>query len=93
MKQVTVQLQAHVQSEVTSLCVCWLVMRQDGTQLGFTEHDEDIEITDWVSPNDVLNATLQSSFSLLAHGDSDILRPLHRQSGSGWNSRLGCHHR
>jgi uncharacterized phage protein (TIGR02218 family) len=61
MKQVTVQLQAHIASEVTSLSVCWLVIRPDGTTLGFTEHDEDVEITDWVSPNDVLNATYKAS--------------------------------
>lgn len=37
-------LQTSLDSGCTTLCLAWLVTRQDGTILGFTDHDEDIVI-------------------------------------------------
>lgn len=42
MKTVPPNLQAHLDSGVTTLCYCWRVTRHDGTVLGLTEHDRDI---------------------------------------------------
>lgn len=42
MKQLSPALTAHLQSGATSLCWCWRLTRRDGTQLGFTDHDNDI---------------------------------------------------
>ena len=42
MKAIPPALQAHLTGGVTTLCYCWRVTRQDGTVLGFTEHDRDI---------------------------------------------------
>lgn len=36
-------LEAHLQTGVTTLCRCWSVERRDGVVLGFTDHDLDIE--------------------------------------------------
>lgn len=33
------ELQAHLQTGVTTLCQCWLIRRVDGIELGFTDHD------------------------------------------------------
>ena len=33
-------LLAHMQSGLTTTCQCWAVSRQDGTELGFTDHDQ-----------------------------------------------------
>ncbi|SMD10882.1 DUF2163 domain-containing protein [Rhizobium sp. RU36D] len=35
-------LAAHLQGDVTTLCLCWRVTRRDGQVLGFTEHDRDL---------------------------------------------------
>jgi len=32
-------LSAHIKSGVTSLCRCWVLSRQDGMVMGFTDHD------------------------------------------------------
>lgn len=42
MRDLGVDLAAHVEQEVTTLCFCWKVTRSDGTSLGFTNHDRDI---------------------------------------------------
>ncbi len=33
----------HLASGVTHVCRCWLVTRRDGMQLGFTDHDQDLQ--------------------------------------------------
>lgn len=35
-------LQAHLDSGTTTLAWCWLIIRDDGTRLGFTDHDRDL---------------------------------------------------
>jgi len=42
MKTINAQLIAHLQEEVTTLCTCWRIERQDGVVLCFTDHDQDI---------------------------------------------------
>jgi uncharacterized phage protein (TIGR02218 family) len=39
MKEIVPQLQAHLDTGTTTLCWCWRITRRDGTQLGFTDHD------------------------------------------------------
>lgn len=35
-------LKAHMRGEVTTVCTCWQILRQDGTAFYFTDHDQDI---------------------------------------------------
>ena len=35
-------LQDHLDSGATTLCWCWRITRNDGTRLGFTDHDRDL---------------------------------------------------
>jgi uncharacterized phage protein (TIGR02218 family) len=35
-------LQAHLDSRTTTLAWCWRITRNDGTRLGFTDHDRDL---------------------------------------------------
>jgi len=37
-------LQAHLQSGATTVCLAWIVRRTDGTELGFTDHDRPLTI-------------------------------------------------
>lgn len=37
-------MQSHLDGEVTSLCHAWRVILADGTRLGFTDHDQKLEI-------------------------------------------------
>ncbi|MGB7256975.1 MAG: DUF2163 domain-containing protein [Pseudolabrys sp.] len=42
MRTISSALQEKFDSGVTTLCRCWLITRNDGVTLGFTDHDEDI---------------------------------------------------
>lgn len=42
MRNIPPALQAKLDSGATTLCRCWLIVRQDGVTQGFTDHDEDI---------------------------------------------------
>src|SRR6185437_14815600 len=39
MKNISPDLQAHLNSGTTALCWCWKIARNDGTTLGFSDHD------------------------------------------------------
>src|SRR5690348_5935160 len=39
MKNISSDLQAHLNSGTTTLCWCWKIVRGDGTALGFTDND------------------------------------------------------
>jgi uncharacterized phage protein (TIGR02218 family) len=43
MKALSPDLSAHLQSGATTLCWCWRLTRRDGSRLGFTDHDRDLE--------------------------------------------------
>jgi len=43
MKTISIALADHLAQPLTTLATCWRVTRVDGTVLGFTDHDRDIE--------------------------------------------------
>lgn len=43
MKQLPPSLEAHLKSGATTLCTCWKITRNDGTIMGFSDHDNDLE--------------------------------------------------
>ncbi len=43
MREINPALQSKLNSGATTLCRCWLLERRDGTQIGFTDHDRDLE--------------------------------------------------
>lgn len=42
MKTISTALSAHFDQEVTTLASCWKIVRKDGMELYFTDHDQDI---------------------------------------------------
>ncbi len=42
MRVISPQLEAHFASGLTTLATCWKIIRTDGMELGFTDHDEPI---------------------------------------------------
>lgn len=44
MRNLTPRLQNHLKLEVTTLAACWKLERMDGFILGFTDHDQPLEI-------------------------------------------------
>ena len=42
MKNVDVRISDHVRSEVTTLCTLWEVVRTDGVDYRWTDHDDDV---------------------------------------------------
>jgi len=43
MRSYSPQFAAHLASKTTTLCHCWQIIRADGTVLGFTDHDNNLE--------------------------------------------------
>ncbi len=48
MKQLPEGMQDHLNTGATTLCWCWRVTRTDGTVLGFTDHDRDLEFNNTI---------------------------------------------
>lgn len=44
MRDIPPALQARLNSGVTTLCRCWVIVRGDGVTQGFTDHDEDVAV-------------------------------------------------
>jgi len=42
MKTISAALKTHLAEEVTTLCVCWKIVRRDGVEQGFTSHVKDL---------------------------------------------------
>lgn len=42
MKAISTQLSNHLDQEVTTLCSCWRIVRKDGREFYFTDHDQDV---------------------------------------------------
>jgi hypothetical protein len=42
MKTISSGMSSHLSEEVTTLCTCWKIVRQDGQVFGFTDHDLDL---------------------------------------------------
>ena len=40
MRRISPELENHFAGEVTTLATCWRIIRSDGMELGFTDHDE-----------------------------------------------------
>ena len=46
MRDISPGLQSHLDSGATTLCHIWTLIRKDGTVLGFTDHDMNLQIGD-----------------------------------------------
>ena len=44
-RTISANLKAHYAEEVRTIARCWQITRQDSVVLGFTDHDEDLEIS------------------------------------------------
>lgn len=44
MRNLSPAMLAHMQGQTTTLCTCWHLIRQDGVELGFTDHDTDLTV-------------------------------------------------
>lgn len=45
MKSIPPALAQHIARDVTTLATLWRIERRDGTVLGFTDHDRDLEVS------------------------------------------------
>lgn len=66
MRSIPSKMLAHFQTGATTICRCWRVERGDETVMGFTDHDEDLEIdgTTYQASTGFDAATLQTSAGL-----------------------------
>lgn len=73
MKNISAGLLSHLAQEVTTLCTCWRIERTDGTVLGFTDHDVDLNINGLVYEAETgFNRTAVSSDSTFAVDNMDV---------------------
>lgn len=68
MKTVSANLQTHLDGEVTTLATLWRIVRTDGTEFYFTDHDQDILF-------DGNTYEAESSYQRTAVANSDNLSP------------------
>ncbi len=97
MKQISDNLQAHLQSEVTTLTFCWKITLSDSSVLGFTSHDDNI-IFDGVSYISRSGFTLDqyagdlpqngNSLEILGIIDSDFFNEVDIRSGRFDNAEV-----
>ena len=45
MKSISASLQTHIEGGVTSLASCWHIIRTDGQEFFFTDHDQDLKVS------------------------------------------------
>lgn len=44
MRDIPTEMVARIESGAATLCHAWLLTRRDGTRMGFTDHDSDLEV-------------------------------------------------
>lgn len=73
MKDLSEDLAAHFEGEVTTLCWCWRIERSDGVVLGFTDHDKPLffDGVTYQAASGFTQSELQSSLGLSVN-NSDI---------------------
>ena len=73
MREIGDALAAHLASGATTLCHCWRVSRRDGTVIGFTDHDRDLDFggTTYLAASGFLPSDAESE-SGLAAGSSEV---------------------
>ena len=73
MRSIPPDLQAHLDTGVTTLARCWRVARRDGAVLGFTDHDRPLELDGFAClPDSGLDTTELDSAAGLAPGNAEV---------------------
>ncbi len=81
MKLLSGDLQSHLDSGATTMCHCWLLVRHDGTRLGFTDHDLDLLVDGQLYEASAgFTASAVSASSGLAVDNLDVLGALSSSS-------------
>ncbi len=75
MKTLSSSFKAHLAQQYQTVCTCWLATLKSGTKYRFTDHDADIVISGYTTPNDILNGTYAAAtgFTAAAIATSDAL--------------------
>ena len=84
MRQLDPNLQAHLDTGVTTLAWCWRITRNDGARLGFTDHDRDVVFD---------STTFEASTGLTAtemHSEVGLAVPNLEVSGALRSDRLNA---
>ncbi|PLX39065.1 MAG: beta tubulin [Hyphomicrobiales bacterium] len=73
MRTVSQALGEHLSREATTLCRCWRIVRTDGAEYGFTDHDRELGFADIAfSPAVGLSASETTAGSGLAVGGHEV---------------------
>ena len=68
MRKISEELKSHLKKAVTTTANCWLIKCKDGSQVGLTDHSEDIiyNNTKYYSNNIIASSAIETSLSLSA---------------------------
>ena len=73
MKSLTPEFAGHLAGGATTLARCWIVTRKDALQIGFTDHDRELEVAGVTcAPENGLETTSDASGPGFASGGSEI---------------------
>lgn len=91
MKTTTKAFDDHLSEEVTSLCLCWRIVRTDGIEYGFTSHDDDLMIDGllYESTNGFVSSALRSG-SDLSVDNSDMVGAIQSDRFTAEELRAGA---
>ncbi len=70
MRSISSDLAVHLAGGVTTLCTCWRLRRRDGTVMGFTDHDRNINFDSslFISAGGLSASSLESSLGFAVAG-------------------------
>ncbi len=70
MQQISINMKNHLKNEVTTLCHCWRIHRQDGKVLGLTDHDQLVQLqgVDYYANSGMTPSAVEQSTNLSPDG-------------------------
>ena len=77
MKELSEDFQSHLDGEVTTLCNCWRIIRKDGIELGFTDHDHELSFDNITfEPSSGFESSQMEETSGLTPNNHDVIGAL-----------------
>lgn len=74
MKTISASLQSHIEGELTSLASCWHIIRTDGQEFFFTDHDQDLTVAgDLYLASDGYNRSALKNSSTLETDEMELV--------------------
>lgn len=92
MRTISANLQAHLEGELTTLAMCWRILRTDGVEKCWTDHDEEIVYDgDTYTPIESGQPSNYRQQASMAPASQDVLMAFASGSGTDTDLRAGLY--